>query len=137
MATRESILGERFQRALRPVVKNFRFSTSTGMVRSSWVRAEIREFSIPVRIPGTGSPIMAPMAMYIRGIRMAMEENSRRFMDFCSSSSLFLRSFHSLRKSFCPPEAASPGREAPYPMPSTVRMIWPASVVFSSKLTCI
>ena len=75
-----------------------------GTVRMSCVRAEIMAFSMPVRMPGTGRPIMEPMATYIRGISRTMEATRRTFMLCCSSWALLWRTSHSLRK---PPPFAS------------------------------
>lgn len=67
-----------------------------GIVSKSWVRADIRAFSIPFRIPGTGNPIMGPMATYMRGISMATEVIRRVFMPFWFSSVSSRRFSHSL-----------------------------------------
>ena len=79
------------------------------MVRMSCVRAEIMAFSMPVRMPGTGSPIMEPIATYIRGISRTMEATRRTFMLCCSSRALLWRTSHSLRK---PPLFVSDGASA-------------------------
>ena len=67
----------------------------TGTVNSSWVRADIREFSIPTRNPGTGSDIIGPIATYIRGINMATEVIRRLCISFWFSSVISLRFCHS------------------------------------------
>ena len=64
----------------------------------SCVRAEIMAFSMPVRMPGTGSPIMGPMATYIRGTSRMRDDISRTFMLQRSSWALLWRVSHSLRK---------------------------------------
>ena len=88
--------------ALKPVWKKCRLMKSTGMVRSSWVSAEINVFSVPTKMPGTGSPIICPMAMYMRGIRMMMEETSLVFIAFWFCRVRSCRSCHSLLKPLFP-----------------------------------
>ena len=53
----------------------------TGTVMTSCVSAEMRAFSMPVRKPGIGRPIMPPMATYISGMSRTMDEMRRRFID--------------------------------------------------------
>ena len=62
MAIRESMLGERFQRALNPPVKYFRLTIKTGRQSRNWVRAKISRFSSPMKIPGRGQCIIWPIA---------------------------------------------------------------------------
>ena len=82
---------------------------------SSWVMAEISAFSSPVRKPGTGSPSMAPMATYIRGMRRTIDATSRRFMDFRSCSAAAWRFFHSPRKPCSPAFPVPAGRDGSAP----------------------
>jgi hypothetical protein len=72
-AMRESIVGARLTKVLKPDLKYLPFTMKTGMVSRNWVKAKFIAFASPWKNPGRGQPSICPIAMYTRGIEKANE----------------------------------------------------------------
>ena len=63
------MFGALLNNPLNPFIKNFLFTTNTGIVSINCIKALFIEPSLPCIKEGTGKPIIGPIAIYKSGIK--------------------------------------------------------------------